>query len=226
MKMPKLKVGTRLDIIFENEINKDNAHYMKALAYDIEDSKVIISQTSPALSRHFLDRRIMVTFLANVEKRILRFGFPAKLIDLLSDYQIASNKKVEALVLKQYDDPELLDFRMYFRVKPLLQSDVSLEVNEKKVNLIDISLGGAKFNCFRDCTFNHDDKINLKLLIGRTEFNLDATVRDIWIPHDAAANKNHQYVSVEFEHDNKILETSLGRAIIGIERQRLSEGKI
>jgi hypothetical protein len=224
--MPALKIGTRVDIVFESEINKSNAHYMKALVYDYEKNKIIISQTSPALSRQFLDRRIMVTFLANEEKRVLRYGFPARLIDLLTDYQIASDKKVEALVLKQYDDPELLDFRMNFRVKPPSQSDVNLFFREEKVNLIDISLGGAKFAHSQTYLFRNGDTAKFKLIIGSTVFNLEARVRNISLPQDRNTNKNFQYVSVEFEHDDRQREAALGRAIIGIERQLLSEGKI
>lgn len=226
MKMPDLKVGSRVDIIFENEVMKNKAHFMKALVYDIEDSKIIISQTSPALNRHFLDRRIMVSFLARIGSRNLRFGFPSRLIDLVNDYKIASGKNVEALILQQYNKSELVDFRMYFRVTPQSQSDVSLILKEEKVNLIDISLGGARFTCPKDYSLRSADKVNFKLLIGSNVFNLDTRVCDVWTLHDASANKNIQYVSVKFEYDNKQLEAALGKAIIEIERKLLSEGKI
>jgi hypothetical protein len=226
MKAPDLKIGTRVDIVFENEINNSNAHYMKALVYDYEDNKIIISQTSPALNRHFLDRRIMVTFLANVERRVLRFGFPARLIDLIPNYQIASKQEVEALVLQKYEDPESIDFRMYFRVKPHLQSDINLYFQEEKVNIIDLSIGGAKFTCRKDYSFRHGDIVKFKLLIDRSVFNLNGRVCDVVMPYDDSANKNLQYISIEFEYDSKQLEASLGKAIIGIERQLLSEGKL
>lgn len=230
IKIPKLKVGTKVDIVFENEMMKNNAHFMKALVYDIENSKIIISQTSPALNRHFLNRRIMVSFLARIESRNLRFGFSAKLVDLINDYKIASGQIVEALVLEQYAESELVDFRMYFRVKPRLQSDISLILKDKdkeeKVSLIDISLGGAKFICPRDYSFRATDRLKFDLLIGRSVFNLDTKVRDVWTPYDVSTNKNLQYVSIEFDYDNKQLEARLSKAIIEIERQLLSEGKI
>lgn len=226
MKKPELKIGSKVDLIFENEIMKSNAHYMKASVYDYEDNKFTISQTSPALNRNFLSRRIMVTFLVKIEGRLLRFGFPAKLIDLITDYEIESNKKVEALVIEQFDESEPLDFRMYFRVKPRSQSDISLVLKEERVNLIDISLGGAKFTCLKDFVIHNNNQVKFKLLIGRTVFNLDAVVCDTGSPSDILMNKNLQYVSVKFNHSNKQLEASLGRAIIEMERQLLSEGKI
>jgi hypothetical protein len=224
--MPELKIGTRIDLVFENEINKSNAHYMKALVYDYENNKITISQTSPALNRTFLNRRIMVSFLANVERRVLRFGFPARLIDLITDYQIASSNTVEALVLKQLDEPEQVDFRMHFRVKPPAQSNVNLFFQEEKVNLVDISIGGAKFSYPKANLFRPTDKIKFKLIIGPTIFNVNARVCNVSMPDGYSANKNIQYVSVEFEHDNRLMEAALGRAIIDIERLLLSEGKI
>jgi hypothetical protein len=225
-KIPELKIGTRIDIVFENEINKSNAHYMKALVYDYEGSDITISQTSPVLNRRFLNRWILVTFLASAENRVLRFGFPALLVDLITDYQIASNKNVEALILKQKGKPAQVDFRMHFRVRPPSQSDISLFFKEEKINLIDISLGGAKFTYPKTYLFTYGDAVKLKLVIGFSEFNVEARVRNISLPNDFSANKSLQYVGVEFEHDDRKLDALLGKAIIGIERQLLSEGKI
>jgi hypothetical protein len=227
MKVPELKIGSRVDIVFENEIMKSGAHYMKASVYDCEAGKITISQTSPALSRNFLGRRIMVTFLVNVERRILRFGFPAKLVDLITDYKIASSNNVDALIIEQFKEPELVDFRLYFRVTPYLQSNISLVWKENKVNLIDISLGGAKFSCSRNHSFQSSDLLKIELVIGSTVFYLNAMVRGTGTPYATpATGKKLQYVSIKFEHDNKQLEASLGKAIIEIERQLLSEGKI
>jgi hypothetical protein len=225
-KMPELKIGTSVNIVFENEIDKSNAHYMKALVYDYEGDKITISQTSPALNRNFLNRRIMVSFLANVERRVLRFGFTARLIDLITNYQIASSKNVEALVLKQFDEPEQVDFRMHFRVKPPSQSAVNLFFQEEKVNLVDISIGGAKFTYPKTDLLRPADKIKFKLIIGPTIFDLNARVCNVSIPDGFSANKKIEYVSVEFEHNNRQMEATLSRAIIDIERQLLSEGKI
>jgi hypothetical protein len=224
--VPSLKIGTRVDIVFENEIMKSRAHYMKALVYDFENNKIILSQTTPALNRHFLNRRIMITFLLSIERRVLRFGFPAKLINIITDYQIASGKNVEALIVEQYKDPEPVDFRMYFRVKPSSQSDINLFLQEEKVSLIDISLGGAKFTYPKTYLFRPADEVKFKLIIGSAIFNLDAKVHEVWSPNDNIVNRNLQFVSVEFQHLDKQLEASLGKVIIDTERQRLSEGKI
>ncbi|HOW57323.1 MAG TPA: PilZ domain-containing protein [Smithellaceae bacterium] len=224
--MTELKIGTRIDIIFDNEINKSNAHYMKASVYDYADDMITVSQTSPALNRNFLNRRIMVSFLARVERRVLRFGFSARLIDLITNYEIASTNRVEALVLKQLDEPGQVDFRMHFRVSPPASSAVNLFYQEERVNLVDISIGGAKFAYPKTYAIRPADKMKFKLIIGAAIFDVNARVCNVVMPDAYAVNKNIQYVSVKFEHDNRQTEAALGRAIIEIERLLLSEGKI
>ena len=224
MRTPQLKAGNSVDIIFENEIAKSNAHYLKAVVYDYENDLITISQTSPALNRNFLDRRILVTFLVNIERRLLRFGFPARLIDLIATYQIASGNSVEALQIKKYADPAPVDFRMYFRVRMPSQSDLSLFYKEEKVNLMDISIGGAKFIYSKKYTFRPADMIKCTLIIGATIFNVDAKVRSVRAPSEEGANKNLQHVAVEFNHDNKQMEALLSKAILDIERDLLSKG--
>jgi hypothetical protein len=226
METPQLKAGSKLDIVFENEIMKSDAHYLKAVVYDYKDDLITISQTSPALNSNFLNRRILVTFLAKIERRVLRFGFPARLIELIPAYRISSGNDVEALQVKAYADPAPVDFRMYFRVRLPSKSDLSLFLKEDKVNLMDISIGGAKFTYPKKHLFQPADLLDCRLIIGSTIFNVKAKVRNVSAASEWAANKNIQYVSVEFSYDDKHLETSLGRAILDIERGLLSEGKI
>ena len=224
--MPKaaLNPGMPLDIVFENEINQQNAHYMKAVVYDCGNKFITISQTSPALNRHFLNRRVLVTFLVSHRSRLLRFGFNGLLTDLVNDYAISSGKNAEAIKIKKLSETEPVDFRMYFRVKPPSETDLRLLLQEQKVNLLDISIGGAKFTYPRSYLFLPGQTVKFKLLIGQAVFNINAIVRGVREPDKNAANRSIQYVSVEFRIDDKIMEVSLGKAILDIERSLLSRG--
>lgn len=224
MKKPELKPGTPLDIVFENEINRPNAHYMKAVVYDNDKSFLTISQTSPALGKRFLNRRIITTYLVKNENRVLRFGFPGVLALIQNDYAMSSGNIVEALLIKPLADPEPTDFRMYFRVRPPSSTDLSLFLEEQKVNLLDISIGGAKFTCPRRYVFRTDETIKLKLIIGETIFHVDAAVRNVRDSFAGSAAHNLQHVSVEFRPDDKKMEAALGKAIMEIERSLLSRG--
>ena len=224
MQTPKLKAGASVDIVFENEIMKSNAHYLKAVVYDYEKDLITISQTSPALNRTFLARRILVTFLVNIERRVLRFGFPAQLIDHITNYQISSGNNVEALIIKKYADPEAVDFRLYFRVRIPSESDLSLFFKEEKVNLMDISIGGAQFTYPKRYMFQSGDLVTCTLIIGTAIFNVNAKVRSVRTSSAPSANKSLQYVAVEFNHDNRQMDAQLSKAILDIERDLLSKG--
>lgn len=224
MYKPELRAGIPLDIVFENEINQPNAHYMKAVIYECNSKFVTISQTSPALTAHFLKRRVLTTFLVRVKNRVLRFGFYGILADLISEYSIASGKTAEAIIIKKLSEPEPSDFRMYFRVKPPSETDLRLFLQEQKVSLLDISIGGAKFTYPRSYLFRPGDTVKFKLIIGQSVFDIKAIVRSVREPDVNAGNRNFQYVSVQFLMDDQKMEVSLGRAILDIERSLLSKG--
>jgi hypothetical protein len=226
MHKPELRPGMPLDIIFENEIDDKNAHYMKAVVYDYEGKFITISQTSPALTTHFLKRRILTTFLAHSKNRLLRFGFSGLLYDLIPDYAISSGNTAEALIIKKLKDLEPVDFRMYFRVRPPSDTDLRLFLKEEKVNLLDVSIGGAKFIYSKNYFFSPGDPVKFKLLIGGAVFDIDALVRSVRQPDIYASNKNIQYVSVEFRIEDQKMEVSLGQAILNIERSQLSKGTV
>ena len=226
MRKPELKPGMPLDIVFENELNKKGAHHMKAVIYDCHQNVVTMSQTHPVLTPDFLNRRIFITFLVNSENRVLRFGFPAKLTELVIQYPLSEGNTVPALLAQKTGDPEPTDFRMYFRVKPPSDSDVCVFMEEQKVNLLDISIGGAQFIYPQRNYFHTGQTTECKLLIGTNSFNVGTVIQTVRDPDTNATSRNLQYVSVEFRHDNKEGEIALGRAIMEIERSLLSKGKI
>ncbi len=215
-----------LDIVFENEINQPKAHYMKAVVYDCDQDVITISQTSPALGQRFINRRIIITFLVTIENRILRFGIAGLLKRIVDNYTMSSGNAVEALLIHLLAEPEPTDFRMYFRVKPPSDANLSLFLKEQKVSLLDISIGGAKFTCPRNHLLKPGERIKLKLIIREESFDVDADIRNIQQPYTGITSRNLQYVSVQFRHDNSKMETLLGRAIIDIERNLLSKGAI
>ena len=93
------------------------------------------------------------------------------------------------------------------------------------MGLLDISIGGAKFTYPKCHIFHAGQTIKFKLIIHNAIFNIDAGVRNVRDPYPNATNKI-QYVCVEFHHNDKKMEASLGKAIMDIERTLLAEGKI
>lgn len=224
MDKSELRAGMPIDIVFESEINQPNAHYMKAVIYECSNKFIVTSQTSPALTTHFLKRRVLTTYLVRVKNRMLRFGFSGLLTDLISDYAISSGKSTEALVIKKLSEPQQADFRMFFRVKPPSEAEIRLFLQEQKVNLLDVSIGGAKFTHPRSYLFRPGDSIKFKLIIDRDVYDINAHIRSVQEPDINATNRSMQYISVEFHIDDKKTEVALGKAILDIERSLLSRG--
>jgi len=222
----EVRAGLTLDVLFENELHRPDAHYMKAVIYECEDNYVVISQTSPALSSQFIGRRLLLTFLVSRQNRVLRMGFPAKLVNVIPNYEMSSGNTVDALRCQKTGEPEPTDFRMYFRVKPPSDTDVCLFIEEQRVNLLDISIGGAKFTCPRKYFFQAGDKTKFKLVIDREMFSVDAVVRSVRNADTGMPGRNMHYVSVEFRAQDRAIQASLGKAIMNIERSLLSKGKI
>lgn len=224
MKKTELKPGTPLTIVFENEINQPNAHYLKATVYDCDDALVTTSQTSPALQSIFLNRKVLVTYLVRTATRTLRFGFAGLLFGLVDDYLMSSGNETQALLIKRLHRAETMDFRLYFRISPPAGSDLSLFWEEKKVSLMDISLGGAKFIYQLNHPFLPGQAVKFKLLIGDKIFDVDGIIRRVHRPHRNRPGQRLQQVSVEFRHWDKKMERSLGEAILEIERSLLTKG--
>lgn len=226
MRKPEIKAGLTLDIVLENELQQPNAHHLKAVVYEYDNKNIVISQTSPPLPSFFTGRRALMSFLVAKKDRLLRFGFYAELMNRVQDYQISSGQTVEAWRCRQTDDLEPTDFRMYFRVKPPSNADLSLFIEEQKVSLLDISIGGAQFTYPNRRFFRARDEVKFKLVIGGDIFQVEGMVRHVREADQNATNRNIQYVSVEFRYRDKDLEAALGKAILNIERSLLSEGKI
>lgn len=222
MKKTDLRPGTPVTIVFETELNNPNAHYLRASVYDCDDSTVTTSQTTPALQKTFLGRKVLVTYLVQTRARTLRFGFAGLLSELVHDYEISSGKNTQALLIKRLHRSEPMDFRMYFRIKPPAGTDLSLFWEEKKVSLMDISLGGAQFIYSDAHFFQPGDEVKFKLLIGDGIFDVEGFIRRVARPQ--ATRRRVQHVSVEFRHWDKKMERSLATAIMEIERSLLTKG--
>jgi len=101
--------------------------------------------------------------------------------------------------------------------------DISMTVGDKKVNLLDISIGGAKISHRGALDVTSGDLFSVKLLMDEKEFPLEARVLRTWHPSTEAGSLI-EYVSLEFLNTDKRLQDLIGKKIRNIERmQRLKE---
>ncbi len=192
---------------------------MRSVIFDVLDNKVIMAQSSPRVLKSGLNKEIMVTYLAGGKSHLSRLGFLAKITDLIDDYEIVSKVRVNAIVIKKTGAPEPLNIRLHFRLTVPSDSDLQLLIGDEKVNLIDISIGGAKIGLTGAKPLRPHDRVKLSLGFDNREFKLDAEVLRIWFPGVTDSNKDSQLAAIQFLNTGRQFQHLLGEKIFTIQRQ-------
>lgn len=224
--MSAIKPGIHVDLILNSDYQSSNSRMFKATVYDVLDRKIIISQCVPPLTDGHLGKTFVVTYCVREGGQTERYGCLAKVTNFTQDYEIASREQVETLVLERKSEPEQMNVRLSFRIRPTLDSSLSLYHRGSKLNLIDISLGGAQFSYDAVPSPKPNDTIRLKLKIDQNAFEVDARVVRSWLSSLAGWNRKINCVAVSFPTGNRNMERLLSNKIMMIERQRLAEGKM
>jgi hypothetical protein len=219
-----VRPGSSIDIILERDDLKNSVRVLKAMIYEVDRDRVIISQTSPPLTKSLIGRIVSVTYLVKNEGKVARFGFVARVAEFIKDYEMASGERVVVPVLQKQGSPEPMNIRLHFRVRPKSDSGLSLSWGGKNVNLLDISLGGARFSHGETKKFEPGETIRLQLKVDEKRFNVDALIVGVWLSDPSARSPNLQFVTVKFPPSERELERALSRKIMMIQRQMLADG--
>lgn len=219
-----VRPGYSVDILLERDDLKNSIRVLKAMIYEVDGKRIVISQTSPPLTRSHIGKPVFVTYLVKREGKAARYGFSSSICEFIKDYEMASGERVIVPVLRQDGDPEPMNIRFHFRVRPKSDSGLSLAYGGNKVNLMDISLGGTGFNHGEAKILSAGDTIRLRLNIDERDFDVDARVIRAWFPEVPDRSRPLQFVSVRFLPMERDLEYALSRKIMMIERKLLAEG--
>ncbi len=228
-----IRPGLRVDLIFERDYLKciesdflrSALNFFKALVYDCNEKKVIISETAPPLPSTSQGKIVMVTYCSTGRRKMERYGFSAEISESLTGYKIDSARSVNALVLKRKSKPELMNVRLHFRVQPTFGAELALYYRSIKLNIADISLGGAQFSHYDRLPVKAGATIRLKLEIDRKTYELDASVIRVWQSPAAGRSMDHHFVAVRFLHSSRELEQRLSNKIMTLQRELLADCK-
>ncbi len=218
--------GSSVDLIFESDYHRSSFRVLNALVYEVTDRKIILSQTSPPLTPGHVRQAVIVTYCTREAGQAERFGFTTRITGLMDDYQMASRSTAAAIVLERKTEPEQMNIRLHFRIQPKSDSGMALYDRGNKLNLIDISVGGARFSRDTVEELHPGDRMPLQLHIDDRIVDIDAGVVRSWIAIPAGRTKKSQFVAVRFSPRTTELEQILSNKIMAIERQRLAEGKL
>jgi hypothetical protein len=226
-----VRAGFQLDVVLESDLDRDVVIARRAMTYDVLDRRLIISQTSPHLYRRHIGKRVNASYLVTggepEKRRVIRMGIPATVVEYVENYPLSSSNFVPAFVLEQDGEPAEINLRVHYRVRPMASSDLTLLADGMKVNLIDLSLGGARFSHRRRDPPLDYGEVALTLSSGGRTFKIEGKIIRINNTQPTAGRiPDLEYVTVKFVALSRDMEFFLGKKILMIERQLMSEGKV
>ncbi len=211
-----IRPGISVDIV-------DRSRHMKSLIYDVIDRRIIIAQASPPLTKHNLNREISLTFLIRKDGQPVRYGVQAKVTDFITDYKLSSSEVV-AVGLEQQTRLDTYNLRLDFRVRPPADSNLTIEWKGRRLNIIDLSVGGFQFSYRGDDLPEMHEEFKIALIID--EYFLELPIKVLRVTAPIAHDPDLHYVGAAFIGNSRDYERHLMRKILEIQRKLLIDGKL
>lgn len=220
----QLRPGSKADVVIEVDYKKEKIDVRRSLAYDVIEENVILSQTNPPVTSHYISTKVVVTYLIREDNEYVRYGFEGTVSRIIRDYQLTSSEKVSAFMVEKKSDPVQFNVRMHFRVRPGINSGISLSIAGEKMNIVDISIGGAKVTHRNKFTIETKTRIRIILTIDGEEFPVEAMILRNWQTAATKRTDAIEYIAMQFMNVNVGVENQLAKKIREIEREnRLKE---
>ncbi len=222
-----LRPGMNAKIVTEVDLARDLIHVRNSTIYDVADETIILAQTDPPVLKSMINRVVTVTYLGRGKEGPVRYGFPVRILNIVDDYTLISSQVVDALVVQKRGEPAPYSVRMFFRVEPTSKSRLKMSVYEKDVNLLDISLGGAKFSHRKNLKLEQDTVVEVHFDVDGKAYSVHAMVLRTWEGDNERLRHELGFASVEFADMTRQLEHALSGKIREIEREsRFGEGDL
>lgn len=219
----KLRPGLSINLIFD-VLSPFLA--MKSSLYDVRGSRVIISQTSPPILPSHVGEEVSISFVTkNKGQRVTRYGFSARVIKLIPNYEIFSSQRVPAVELEQKSDVKEINRRAMFRITPTRNSKIKIMLGNETVDIVDISLGGAKIKHAMGRVLEPNEEIRLTLIIEYRKFTVPSRVIRVDQIRNSVNSHAAQLVSVQFDSTEQEFGNTLSMNILMMERQRLADSR-
>ncbi len=219
----ELKPGLNINIITNIDYRKEILETRNSLVHDIRGNKIVIAQTDPPISRALLDQNIFVSYLVHEGGRTVRYGLPVKIIEFINKYALTSENSSPAVVLLRKGDKEEYNLRMFYRLEPPGNSGLEIFTREGKLNIIDISLGGASVSHQKTHSLAVNDELRITLVIGEAAHEIDCRVLRLWEPEVGRLRHSIEFASIQFLNIGGHAKNQLGRKIRDIERELRSK---
>jgi hypothetical protein len=214
----EIKPGMTVNIIINIDYRKEVVETKNSIVHDVIGNKIIIAQTDPPISRTNTNKDVFATYLEKEGGKTARYGFPAKIIEFIKEYELAAQQKAQAVVLLREGLREPYNLRMFYRLEPPSNCGIDIFVNGNKVSILDVSIGGASFSHNKIYPFKMNEEIKIILVIGEIASQIEAKVVRAWEPENEKVKKSLEFVSIQFLDMKGHIKNELGRKIRDIER--------
>lgn len=213
-----IRPGTNINIIINVDHMRETIDVGNSIVHEIRDDVLIAAQTDPPISRTRLGEEIFVTFLERSPSGVQRLGFPAIVAGFVRDYELSSSGRVQALALRAAGDADEYNLRMFFRLEPPGSCGLRISIHGEPVNLIDVSIGGARFSYERSYSLNTGDDVMLTILMDTAAYAVNGRILRVWEPENDRIRKSIAMASVQFIDMEAQVKNVLARKIRDIER--------
>jgi len=219
--MRRLKPGFTITIAFEVG---DTGQSHKTLVYDVKGKSIVLSQTSPPVLQSNVGKWVKVSF-ATKRKGLqdIHLVFAAEIVDFKNDYEISS-QNVPVIMLEQKTDLEEINSRQYCRIQPPGNSNLTVMIDEDRISIIDISLGGARLaQTGKENRLRLNQQIKMAFLIDGRLFKTRAKLVRMEDQRGETRPSPQQVFAVQFDSADSEFERFLFKKIMMMERQLLGE---
>jgi hypothetical protein len=223
--MSDIRPGLIVEFVYYTEYVKENRRVMRSYVYDMDGKQIVLAQSFPVVLRSSVKRNIILTYLEKIEDRDMRFGFSAK-IDNLIQYEMSAGDKVQAIIVLPEGPTTPFNLRFHYRLNVPSDSGLSVYFRGERVNLHDISVAGAKISLNGTNHIKPREKIRISLSVGSKEINVEAEILRSWVFNDEKNSKDLQFHAMKFIMLDSNFTQFLGKELFLIERRMVAEGKI
>ncbi len=219
-----LRPGMSVDIIISLDMLREKADVRGSIIYDMEEGgRIILSQTTPAMTGSQLGKEMDITFLRRGPDGPTRLGTAAKLAQIIPAYRLNPTNTVPAVLMlaRPRQGLKKYNLRMFHRVSPDSRSGIRCRLGSRQSPIINISIGGICVTHPADNSLRTGKVVSARIEIDGTEFAVDARIVRTWSTPELRKNKL-EYVSAEFLNTDRTLNSALSGKVLEIERERLS----
>jgi len=210
-----IKLGSIVEITLDS--SSAGVSPLKALIHDVAGSRLILSQTSPPIPPTYANRNVHISYISKEGGSARRFGFSAMVTGFADDYRLSSGICVPTLIVEMKREPKLISLRKDFRVRPFLDSGISLVISDREHVILDISLSGVRFvQNFPLPSIKPADRLECRLNIDGQSFPVEAKVIRV------SQISSLRHVAAAFLEVCEELQPVLSRKILLLERENLS----